>query len=169
MTHRLILTRHAKSSWQDPTADDHDRPLNKRGRAAAIDIGEWLAQHDFIPDLVLCSTSARTRETWDIMSKALPRQGELRLEAALYHATPEQMLAVLRKVTDAQTVLLLGHNPGMAQAAAALAANPPHHPRFAQYPTTATTVYQFDISGWDKVSWGSGDVLAFTLPRDEVA
>jgi phosphohistidine phosphatase len=167
MTHRLILTRHAKSSWDDPTMDDHDRPLNKRGRAGALDIGEWLNQHDFIPDLVLSSTAARTRETWEIIAGALPRQAELKLERALYLATPEEMLNVLRKVGNAETVLMLGHNPGIALAASALAANPPHHPRFPHYPTAATTVFQFDINDWGQVTWGSGDVLAFTLPRGE--
>ena len=165
MTHRLILTRHAKSSWDDPTIDDHERPLNQRGRAAALDVGQWLAQHDFVPDLVLCSTSARTRETWEIIATALPRSAEARYERALYLASPEQMLDVLHKVKDAATVMVLGHNPGTALLATALAANPPNHPRFAHYPTAATTVYQFEVQDWGGIAWNSGDVLEFTVPR----
>ncbi|MGB5557834.1 MAG: histidine phosphatase family protein [Paracoccaceae bacterium] len=167
MTLRLILTRHAKSSWDDQSIEDHDRPLNKRGRTASRDIGEWLAQHDYIPDLVLCSTAARTRATWEIISTALPRAPEVQFERALYLATPEQILGILQKVQGAQTVMMLGHNPGISLAATALAARPPHHARFAQYPTAATTVYQFDNSDWGRVAWGQGDVLAFTLPRGE--
>ncbi len=165
MTHRLILTRHAKSSWDDPTADDHDRPLNKRGRDAARDIGEWLVQHDYIPDLVLLSSSARTNETWEIMAELMPEAPKVRSERALYLASPDQMLGVLHKVTDAKTVMMVAHNPGSALMAGALAANPPHHPRFAQYPTAATTVFQFDVANWGEVAWNGGDVLAFTIPR----
>ncbi len=167
MTHRLILTRHAKSSWDDPNTQDHDRPLNRRGRDGAKDIGEWLAQHDYLPDLVMCSTAARTRETWEIIAAELPGEREAQFEKSLYQASPDQMLAALRKAGGAETVLMLGHNPGIAQMAKALAASPPHHPRFAHYPTAATTVYQFDVDDWSKVEWGSGDVLAFTLPRGE--
>ena len=166
MTLRLILTRHAKSNWDDQTLDDHDRPLNKRGQVASQDIGEWLAQHDFVPDLVLCSTAARTTETWEIMAEALPRKPETRFDRALYHSSPEQILSSLRDVGDAECVLLLAHNPGIALAANALAAKPPHHPRFATYPTAATTVFQFDIENWKQLAWGTGDVLEFALPRE---
>ena len=167
MTHRLILTRHAKSSWDDPKMEDQDRPLNNRGRVAAQDIGEWLAQHDYVPDLVLCSPSKRTSETWDIISGALPRAATVQYEKALYLASSDDMLKALRNVQGAETVLMLGHNPGISLAATALAAKPPHHPRFAHYPTAATTVYRFDIDGWSDVAWGNGDVLAFTVPRGE--
>ena len=67
MTRTLILTRHAKSSWDAPVASDHDRPLNKRGRKSAPAIGTWLKQNGWLPDEVISSTSARTRETWDRM------------------------------------------------------------------------------------------------------
>ncbi len=167
MTHRLILIRHAKSSWDDPKLEDHDRPLNGRGRDGALDIGEWLAQHDYRPDLVLCSTAARTRETWEIIENALSAQAELRLDKSLYHASAEQMLEVLQGSGSAQTVLMLGHNPGMARMAGALAGNPPHHPRFSHYPTAATTVFQFDVSDWRDVKWETGDVLDFAVPRGE--
>lgn len=166
MTRRLILTRHAKSSWDDETLEDHDRPLNKRGHSAAQDIGEWLAQHDYLPDLVISSSAARTKETWESMAGALPCKPETRFERSLYDSSPEQILTALREVKDAQTVLLIAHNPGIALAANALAASPPHHPRFATYPTTATTVYQFNIDDWKQLTWGSGDVLDFALPRE---
>ena len=61
---RLILTRHAKSSWDDPMTPDHDRPLNERGKAAAADLGQWLASRDYVPEEVLCSDALRTRKTF---------------------------------------------------------------------------------------------------------
>jgi len=167
MTLRLILSRHAKSSWDDQSIDDHDRPLNKRGRAGAEEMGVWLAQHDFVPDLVLCSTSARTCETWEIMAKAMPGTAELRKDRALYLASPEALLAKLNAVKDAQTVMIIGHNPGIGLFAAALAARAPQHPRFTHYPTAATTVMQFGEADWSKVNWNGGDVLGFEVPAGE--
>ena len=69
---RLILTRHAKSSWDDPMTPDHDRPLNERGKAAAADLGQWLASRGYVPDEVLCSDSLRTRKTFSGIGPALP-------------------------------------------------------------------------------------------------
>ena len=61
---RLILTRHAKSAWDDPRLEDFDRPLNRRGLRAALELGEWLHSRGYEPDQVLCSSAQRTRETW---------------------------------------------------------------------------------------------------------
>ena len=86
---RLILTRHAKSSWDDPLTPDHDRPLNDRGKAAAADLGQWLASRDYVPDEVLCSDALRTRKTFSGMAPALPGSPVLELKPALYHAGPD--------------------------------------------------------------------------------
>ena len=94
---RLILTRHAKSSWDDPTQADHDRPLNDRGRRSARELGDWLASRGYHPEEVLCSTAERTRETWDGVAMAcLEVRPHLRFEPGLYHASPEKMLTMLR-------------------------------------------------------------------------
>jgi phosphohistidine phosphatase len=69
---RLILTRHAKSAWDDPAMADHDRPLNERGKAAAADLGQWLASRDYIPQEVLCSDAERTRKTWSGIAPPCP-------------------------------------------------------------------------------------------------
>ena len=96
---RLILTRHAKSSWDDPLTPDHDRPLNERGKAAAADLGVWLSSRGYVPDEVMCSDALRTRKTWSGIAPALPGTPILHLKPALYHAGPEVMLAVLRHAT----------------------------------------------------------------------
>ena len=76
---RLILTRHAKSSWDDPDTPDIDRPLNARGRAAARELGDFLASRDLEPEEVLCSTALRTRETWaGVQSAVLESLPEVR-------------------------------------------------------------------------------------------
>lgn len=162
---RLILMRHAKSSWEDPDLPDRDRPLNARGQRAARALGEWLASRGYMPDQVLCSSVRRTVETWQGVAPALGDAPEPHLIDALYHADPQTMLATLRQATG-RTVLMLGHNPGIGAFAATLPAQPPLGPNFAHYPTGATLVVSFDAPGWPDIAPGEGGVLDFIVPRD---
>ncbi len=164
MTRRLILIRHAKSSWDDPACDDHSRPLNARGRQAAAALGRWLALRGYRPDAVLTSTATRTRETWARIAPALTDPPEPQVEGRLYLAPPEVLLAVLRAARGA-TVLMLGHNPGIAAFAAALCATPPRDPDFARYPTGATLVADFPLDDWAQLRPGTGSVRDFVTPR----
>ena len=164
---RLILTRHAKSAWDDPLTPDHDRPLNDRGKAAAADLGQWLASRGHVPDEVLCSDAIRTRKTWSGIAPALHGSPELVLKPALYLAGAEVMLAVLRHATAA-TVMMIGHNPGIADFATRIVAAPPHNPEFARYPTGATLVAEFAVDDWGDVGFGSGVTIDFIVPRELV-
>lgn len=168
MTKRLILTRHAKSSWDDPLTPDHDRPLNDRGKAAAADLGGWLASRGYVPDQVLCSDALRTRKTWSGLAPALPGTPVLDLKPALYHAGPDVMLAVLRHAA-ADTVMMIGHNPGIAEFAQRLVRDAPLNPQFARYPTGATLVADFAIDDWTKADWAGATVVEFVVPREIVA
>jgi phosphohistidine phosphatase len=164
---RLILTRHAKSSWDDPLTPDHDRPLNERGKAAAADLGQWLASRGYVPDEVLCSDALRTRKTYSGIAPALPGSPELVLKPALYHAGPDVMLAVLRHAKG-QTVMMIGHNPGIAEFAMRIVGVPPRNPEFSRYPTGATLVAEFAVEAWDQVGFGMGAVDDFIVPREIV-
>jgi phosphohistidine phosphatase len=165
MTKRLILTRHAKSSWDDPLTPDHDRPLNERGKRAAADLGQWLASRGYVPGQVLSSDALRTRKTFSGIAPALPGAPELELKPSLYHAGPDVMLAVLRHAT-ADTVMMIGHNPGIAEFAARLIMRAPINPEFQRYPTGATLVVDFMVDDWKDVSFGSGATLDFIIPRE---
>lgn len=162
---RLILTRHAKSSWDDPMTPDHDRPLNERGKAAAADLGQWLASRGYAPQEVLCSDALRTRKTFSGLAPALPGTPVLELKPALYHAGPDVMLAVLRHAT-ADTVMMIGHNPGIAEFAERLVAHPPASPDFHRYPTGATLVADFAVASWADVGFGAGITVDFFVPRE---
>ncbi|WP_170603398.1 SixA phosphatase family protein [Ruegeria arenilitoris] len=162
MTRTLILTRHAKSSWDTPALSDHDRPLNKRGRNSAAAIGEWLRDNNWLPDEVLSSSSTRTRETWDRIGLSA---SNVNFTSDLYLSEPEDMLACLAAASG-ETVLMLGHNPGIAEFASLIVQKAPPHPRFLDYPTCATSIIQFDIQDWSRVRWGSGKVLGFAIPRE---
>lgn len=165
MTKRLILTRHAKSAWDDPLTPDHDRPLNERGKAAAADLGQWLASRGHIPDEVLCSDAERTRKTWSGIAPALPGTPILELKPALYHAGPDVMLAVLRHA-KADTVMMIGHNPGIAEFAHRLVSRAPLNVEFQRYPTGATLVVDFDVASWEQAAYGGATVLDFIVPSE---
>ena len=164
---RLILTRHAKSAWDDPLTPDHDRPLNDRGKAAAADLGQWLASRGYVPEKVLCSDAVRTQQTWAGIAPALPATPVLALKPALYHAGPDVMLAVLRHAA-ADCVMMIGHNPGIAEFAARLVAHPPMNEAFARYPTGASLVVDFMLDRWDQVDFGLGATVDFIVPREIV-
>lgn len=165
---RLILTRHAKSAWDDPLTPDHDRPLNDRGKSAAADLGQWLASRDYVPGQVLCSDAERTRKTWSGIAPALPGTPVLELKPALYHAGPDVMLAVLRHAT-ADCVMMIGHNPGIADFASRLVAHAPQSPDFARYPTGATLIVDFVAEAWADVGFGQGTTVDFIVPKEFVA
>ncbi len=168
MTKRLILTRHAKSSWDDPAMSDHDRPLNARGRGAAADVGAWLASRGYLPDEVLCSDAVRTRETWERIAHAFGAEPKVTMKPALYHAGAEVILAVLRHATG-DTVMMVGHNPGIADFAERIVAQSPAHAHFRRYPSGATLVASFEVDNWDEVGFGMGAVRDFIVPREIAA
>ncbi|MFM2356403.1 MAG: hypothetical protein RLZZ528_2139 [Pseudomonadota bacterium] len=161
---RLILTRHAKSDWDDPMLPDHERPLNGRGRRSALELGEWLHSRGYEPDEVLCSSATRTRETWArVASAPLEVMPQVSFVDSLYHAGPDVMLKVLNKA-GGDVVMMLGHNPGIAAFAAMLPARQPNHEDFRRYPTAATLVVDFEVTDWADVKPGMGSVLDFFVP-----
>ncbi|OCX60430.1 phosphoglycerate mutase [Thioclava sp. SK-1] len=161
---RLILTRHAKSSWDDPTVEDAARPLNHRGRHAARELGDFLASRGLEPEEVLCSTAARTQETWEqIKGAVIATRPEVRYLDDLYHASPDVMLNAL-KTASAQSVMMIGHNPGIAEFAAMLPAIPPVSADFRRYVTCATLIVDFQIEDWSQLRPGDGSVMDFFTP-----
>ena len=167
MTLRLILTRHAKSDWDDPRLDDHDRPLNERGILSAQAMGQWLAQQGYMPVQALVSTAARAVQTWNGMAPALPGCTAT-FHGKLYHAAPDTVLSLLAQAQDA-TVLIIGHNPGCAILAETLVRTPPSHTQFRGYPTCATTVMEWNVEDWALILPGMGQVVDFAVPRDVMA
>ncbi len=158
---RLILMRHAKSSWDDPALDDHARPLNGRGRVSARVVGDWLRAKGYVPDQVLSSDSKRTRETF----AGLKIAADTSFLPALYHAGPDEILRVLRAASG-DCVLVLAHNPGIGWFAQNLVTEPPPHPRFFDYPTCATLVADLDITTWAEARLGAARPIDFVIPRE---
>ncbi|SLN51715.1 Histidine phosphatase superfamily (branch 1) [Aquimixticola soesokkakensis] len=162
MALRLILMRHAKSAWDDPLTEDFDRPLNGRGRASSTVIGAWLVRHGYLPDQVLSSSSKRTRETWEGLGLTCPRA---RFTERLYRASAEAILEELR-AANGTSVLLLAHNPGIAEFAARFANHPRDDTDFRRYPTTATAVFDIAADRWSDVRFGVNKLRDFVCPQD---
>lgn len=164
----LILMRHAKSSWSDPSQGDFDRPLNGRGKKSAPAIARWLCQKGYLPDLVLVSGARRTVETWERMAGQLPEAIDVKTARELYLAEPWVILDVLQRQTH-QSIMMIGHNPGFAWFANQLAKSPSSHPRFEDYPTAATTVFGLETQTWKDTMFGTAQILDFAIPRDLLA
>jgi phosphohistidine phosphatase len=163
---RLILIRHAKSSWSEPFGADHDRPLNERGQDSCPRVGGWLRDKGYTPDFILCSTAARCVETCARISDTASWSAEPEYSKAIYHAGTAQLTGLINKVKE-DTLAVFGHNPGIGALAEELAAGPsPEHPKFFQYPAGAVTVLDFDIDDWALISSDSGTIRDFVVPRD---
>ena len=110
----LMLLRHAKSSWDDETLDDHDRPLNKRGKKIAPKMGEHLRAKGLLPNLIVTSTAKRARSTAKLVAEAGGYRGEVRRDPALYLAPPDVYVRLASSTDDGiERLMLVGHNPGI--------------------------------------------------------
>lgn len=169
---RLYLLRHAKSSWDDPLIEDHDRILNERGQRAASLMGVYMAQQGWQPAAVLCSTAARTRETLDRLAAQMPDLPAPRFEKHLYLAQPEKMLDLIRTIDPAAaSILVVGHNPGTESLAFRLTGGGDDAARMRlqqRYPTGGLAVLDFAADRWTDVELGRGALATFTVPKDLV-
>ena len=143
----LLILRHAKSSWGDPTLADHERPLNARGERDAPRMGQLAREERLSPELIISSDAVRARLTAEAMAEAIGYRHQILLDARLYHAGPAEILAVVRSVVedDASTVLIVGHNPGLAELVAQLTGEP------EDFPTAALARIDLPIDSWSEL------------------
>jgi phosphohistidine phosphatase len=166
---RLMILRHAKAEKGTPGMRDRDRPLNPRGIKDARRIGAYMTRHKLQPDHALVSPAQRTRETWDAIASELAGSPPVSFEDRLYESGPETILAALREI-DAQIVALIvvGHNPGLHEAARLLIASGDVEARERlneALPTSGLAVIDFPGSDWEKLHPGSGRLERFVTPR----
>jgi phosphohistidine phosphatase len=166
---RLMLLRHAKSDRSDPGARDHDRVLNPRGRATAPRIGAYMASHGLVPDLVLCSTAARARETWELAAPAFSAPPKVVYEARIYQNNPKILLDLVKKTAaGVHGLLLVGHNPSFQAFADLMAASGHGDARLRlreKFPTAALAVIDFAVDAWDRVHPQSGRLDRLITPK----
>jgi phosphohistidine phosphatase len=167
---RLLLLRHAKSSWDDPEISDFDRPLNTRGRRSAPLMGRHCAQHNLVPQKILCSSSRRTRETLAGLLPYCNEDLDIRVTRDLYMTTADRHFDLVRAQGGAtRTMMTIGHNPTMQELAILLigSGNPALRDDITEkFPTAALAVIDFDVKRWTDVEPGSGRIVAFFRPRE---
>jgi len=166
----LLLLRHAKSSWADAAVPDHDRPLAPRGDQAARRVRDHLRDSGVRPELVLCSSAVRTRQTLEALRPALDETTHVVLEDSLYGADADELLDRLRAVDGQITsVLLIGHNPGIQDLAIDLAGDG-DHAALAQldrkFPTAALATLELGRTGWADLRPDVAFLRSLVLPRD---
>jgi phosphohistidine phosphatase len=169
-TRILWLLRHAKSDWSTG-AIDHDRPLNPRGRADAYAAGRLLADRGWRPELVLCSSATRTRQTWQRAQEGGAEASEVRIEPGIYEASADELAGIVRAVDPVVSgLMLIGHGPGLPALAERLGRRPEPDEAWRRmdekYPTCGLAVLGFDLP-WAEVglTGGRGDLIAFEVPR----
>ncbi|MCL6735365.1 SixA phosphatase family protein [Streptomyces neyagawaensis] len=165
---RIVLFRHAKADW--PQVSDHERPLADRGRMDAAVAGRKLADSGISFDLALCSTAVRTRETWKLAVHELPERPKTVYEERIYEASPGDLIALLNETPDdAQTVLLVGHNPGVHALAEILAGKAEGDARERMsrrdFPAAAYAVITFEGS-WKSLEPGVGTLVDYWAPTE---
>jgi phosphohistidine phosphatase len=165
----VFLLRHAKSSWDRPSLPDFQRPLAPRGQKAAHLVGAYMAQHDLVPDRVLCSAARRAIDTWELVSQSSGLEIPTVISEDLYHASPRTLLATVQGLpSEVESVLLVGHNPTVEELAQHLTATGEGE-ALAQlarkYPTGALAILDFSTSTWKEVREGTGHLRDFIRPR----
>ena len=166
---RLMLLRHAKSEKAEPGMRDHARSLNARGRSDAAMIGAYMARHALVADLVVVSSAQRTRETWERLAAALSTQPPVTYEDRLYNAGPEAILARVKDTKPAvRALLVVGHNPGLHDAARLLIASGDVEARERLnegLPTAGLAVIDFAAETWRRLHPRGGRLERFVTPR----
>lgn len=175
---RLYLLRHARAGRSQGPGQDYDRPLSPEGRGEAARLAARMRAEGFLPRTVLYSGAERARETWDILNQGLSTEDAEPIPAAtrddLYLATAGHLLKTLHGLPDeSDSALLVGHNPGMQELAAALAGPGSREEMLRilrrDYPSAGLAVFHFDVEDWSEIDSGNGRLRYFLHPADLVA
>ncbi|MFF4349946.1 SixA phosphatase family protein [Streptomyces sp. NPDC001530] len=165
---RLVVLRHAKSAWPDGVAD-HERPLAPRGRRDAPAAGRALAGADCLPDLALCSTAVRARQTWELAAAQWGTPPPVRLDRRLYGADVPELLEAVREVPDqVRTLLLIGHNPGLEELVLELAGDgldDALEDVRTKFPTSAVAILAWHGTSWRELAPGTALLTDMIVPR----
>lgn len=160
---KLYILRHAKSSWDNPILADFDRPLNERGIKTADFMGNFLLKQDFQPELILTSPATRAQETANIVKKSAKFRAEIKLEENIYEASPQTLVKVVSELNEnVQTVLLVGHNPGLEGLIKFLTNE------IQSMPTAGLAIVELNIDKWKEIDSNCGTLQDLTRPKMEM-
>lgn len=167
MPRTLILLRHGKSDWST-NADDFDRPLKKRGRTASVQVGKWLSENKLVPDFVITSRAKRAAQTAELACEAMGiRKKDIYQQKHIYLATPEELLFVLENCPEqANSVMLVGHNPGLEELLYFLVDGQITIPEDGKILPTATLAILQMPDNWGGLNNGSARLMHLIRPRE---
>lgn len=160
----LVIIRHAKSSWDNPTLPDFERPLNKRGLRDAPRMARRLKEKEINPDLLLSSPAKRALATCQYFSETIQcPPSSIKTNAELYHASEETILKVVKSQQDkVDVIFLFGHNPGLTDFL-----NKISNEYIKNIPTCGIAGVTFDAKHWKEINWGSGKLILFDFPKNK--
>lgn len=161
----LYLVRHAKSSWDDLTIQDAERPLSERGMRDAPRMAKRIKEKEVTIDQMMTSHAVRALATCRNFSTVLKYPEEnIRINRSLYHASEDGMLEVVHNFDDAlDSVMVFAHNPGLTDFVNSLT-----NERITNVPTTGIVAIAFDVDSWKDITWGSGEMVFFDYPKSRV-
>ena len=153
--------RHAKSSWDDASLADYDRPLNDRGLEAAPLIGRLIKERGYIPDAVFSSPAKRAKKTAKLAVNAADITASIRFDERIYEASPQTLIKVLSEVDDeVRSAMVVGHNPGMEGLIRSLTGE------VTAMPTAAFAVIDLDIKKWSDIGYQTGKLFEVLRPKE---
>lgn len=141
----LLIMRHGKSSWKDAELPDIERPLKKRGRKDVVHMGKLLDGKKLKPDLILCSTAKRARQTAEIVVEEIGFEGKVEYLDSLYMAELDTLIKTLQSLPDVKRVMIIGHNPGLETLAQLLT------DKITSLPTAAVARIKIPINNWQEL------------------
>jgi phosphohistidine phosphatase len=165
---RLMLLRHSKTERAESGQRDRDRKLVKRGRSDAETIAGYMAHHDLVPDLALVSSARRTQETWELIANGFRKAPPHLDEERIYNASTDALMTLIGKTRGAQSLLIVGHNPGLHEVVLHLVAagDIAMRERLAEkLPTSGLVIIDFAFDAWSKLHPQSGRLEHFITPR----
>jgi len=158
---RLYVMRHAKSSWDDASLADYDRPLNERGLETAPMMGRLIRARGYIPDVVLSSPAKRAKKTAKLSTEAAKITSSILFDEQIYEASPQTLIKVLAGLDDhARSAMVVGHNPGMEGLIRLLTGD------MATMPTAAFAIIDLDIEKWSDIDYETGRLVELLRPKE---
>lgn len=166
----LYLLRHAKSDWSAQGGADRDRVLAPRGIEAAGMMGRFMSQSHYLPDITLCSSAARTRQTLDLMTHNWTHDNEIRFSDTLYSGGPQAYFNLIRELpSTCGKAMLVAHNPTIHELALALSGDGPPQDILRlsrKYPTSGLAIIRFEAGNWSEIGQGDGTLIEFATPKN---
>jgi phosphohistidine phosphatase len=157
---RLYVLRHAKSSWDDASLADFDRPLNERGKEGAPFMGNVMRERGYLPDVVLASPAKRAEKTAMLAAGAAGFAGEITFVEQIYEASPQTLVKVMSNVDDrANSAMIVGHNPGMEGLIRLLTG------ASEAMPTAGLAVIDLEIEKWSDIGHETGKLVEVLRPK----